>query len=76
MVQKIALNLYIGQKLRSKTTYLKENSKIKDKFSKKFSPRNRKKIFFGSKRGGVDLYTDKYVTKTHCELSLLYNMSS
>ena len=36
--------------------YLKENSKIKDKFSRKFLPRNKKNLFFGSKMG-VNLYT-------------------
>ena len=39
--------------------YLKENSKIKDKFFKKIPTQkiNKKNLFFGSKMGGVDLYT-------------------
>ena len=45
---------------------MKENSMIYSKisFSRKFSPRNRKNLFFGSKMGGqlvhgIDLYTGK-----------------
>ena len=41
--------------------FLKENSKVKDKFSRKFLPRNKKHLFFGSKMGAqlihrIDLY--------------------
>ena len=63
----------MGQKLTSKKVqynffflgtivYLTENSKIRDKFSRKFLPRNEKNLFFGSKMGAqlihrIDLYT-------------------
>ena len=64
----------MGQKLGSKEAkdnffgvtiaYLKENSKIKDNFSRKVLPRNKKNLFFGSKMRGqlkyrLDLYTGK-----------------
>ena len=44
---------------------LKEKSKIKDTFSRKFLPRNKKKLIFCSKMGGwlihgIDLYPAKY----------------
>ena len=71
---KITLDLYVGQKLRSKQSpgqifrvtiaYLNENSKIKD-FQKNSHPEIRKNLFFGFKMGdqlihGIDLYMGKY----------------
>ena len=45
---------------------LKENSKIKDKFFQANShPEIRKTYFFGSKMGGVDLYTGSTYTQAN-----------
>ena len=41
-----------GQIFHVTIGYLKENSKIKDKFFKKFLLRNKKNLFFSSKMGG------------------------
>ena len=54
-----------GQIFHVTIVYLKENSKIKDKFFKKILTEKWEKLFFGSKMGGrlihrIDLYTGKY----------------
>ena len=41
-----------GQIFHVTIGYLKENSKIKDKFFKKFLLRNKKNLFFSFKMGG------------------------
>ena len=66
----MGFDLYMGQKLSSgqifrvTIVHLKENSKTKDTFSRKFSLRNMKNLFFGPKMGGllihrIDLYIGK-----------------
>ena len=61
-----------GQISHVTIAYLKENSKIKDKFFKGILTRNKKNVFFGSKMG-VDLYTGSTCTGVNTVLIIIIN---